>query len=132
MGLCLAAFVAVALTSVSCSLSGCGSQLLSEVPSPDRVLKAVIFERDCGATTGFTTQVSILPRDNVLPNETGNVFIAGDNHGRAVGGLGGGPKVDVKWTGPRELLVVFDARASTTKVAQSVSGVKVTFQEQTP
>ena len=35
----------------------CENQLLSEVLSPDQVYRAIVFQRSCGATTGFSTQV---------------------------------------------------------------------------
>jgi len=57
-----------------CSL--CGNQIRYKEKSPSGKLRAVAFERDCGATTGFTTQISILPNNQELPNEPGNVFIA--------------------------------------------------------
>jgi hypothetical protein len=34
-----------------------------------RNAEVVVFERDCGATTGFSTQVSILPGTTRLPEE---------------------------------------------------------------
>ena len=43
--------------------------------SPNKSLKAVVFQRDCGATTGFSTQISILNSKEELPNSKGNVFI---------------------------------------------------------
>ena len=39
------------------------------------MLKGVVFERSCGATTGFSTQISILPVTQKLENEGGNIFI---------------------------------------------------------
>ena len=77
----------------------CGNQVLSEIPSPNMQVKAVVFERDCGATTDFSTQVAILPINESLGNETaGNVFVADTDHGRAPSGPGGGPEVGVRWT----------------------------------
>ena len=35
-----------------------------------------MFERNCGATTGFSTQVSVLRKSPNLPNGSGNVFVA--------------------------------------------------------
>ena len=51
----------------------CGNDIYSETLSPDGELKAVIFQRDCGATTGFSTQVSILDTDETLENDGGNI-----------------------------------------------------------
>jgi hypothetical protein len=53
----------------------CGNEISQSVASPSGSLKAVVFARDCGATTGFSTQVSILPNTKSLPNEAGNVLV---------------------------------------------------------
>lgn len=53
----------------------CGNEVYSEVLSPDGEYKAVVFQRDCGATTGFSTQVSIIHSGDNLKNEGGNVYI---------------------------------------------------------
>jgi len=84
---------------------GCRNELIAEFPSPTSELKAVSFQRDCGATTGFSTQVSILPIEAALPPEGGNVFVADTDLGRAPAGPGGGPAVTLMWAGPRELVV---------------------------
>lgn len=39
----------------------CGMDVYGTLPSPDGQYKAVAFGVDCGATTGFNTQVSIFP-----------------------------------------------------------------------
>ena len=52
----------------------CGSYVFEEAYSPDNTYKAVVFQRDCGATTGFSTRVSILRSSKELPNKPGNVF----------------------------------------------------------
>ena len=57
----------------------CGNEIFKEVNSPSSEFKAVIFQRDCGATTGFNTQVSVIPITETLPNEGGNVLII-DGH----------------------------------------------------
>lgn len=45
--------------------------------SPSGKLTAISFVRDCGATTDFSSQVSIIPAGQKLKNEAGNAFIAG-------------------------------------------------------
>jgi hypothetical protein len=57
----------------------CGTEIFQEVYSPDNEYKAVVFQRDCGATTGFTTQISILKPSKDLPNQLGNVLVM-DGH----------------------------------------------------
>lgn len=53
----------------------CGNDLHKEYPSPNNHFKAVVFQRDCGATTGFSTQISIIDSSQQLDNESGNVYI---------------------------------------------------------
>lgn len=54
--------------------SMCQNQIHKEYLSPNKFLKAVIFQRDCGASTSFSTQISILDADEELNNENGNIF----------------------------------------------------------
>lgn len=87
--------VLAAATSLAACDSACANRVLRELPSPDGSRRAVIFDRDCGATTGFSTQVSVVGADDV-PAGTGNVFIADSNHGAAPemrGRTGGGGAV---------------------------------------
>ena len=57
----------------------CGNYLHKEYPSPEKSYKAVVFQRDCGATTGFSTQISIIGAEQELGNTTGNIYII-DGH----------------------------------------------------
>lgn len=91
----------------------CGNEPISETPSPDKSLKAVIFQRDCGATTGFSKQVSILPANQSLPNESGNALVADTDHGKAPSGPGGGPEVIAEWKSSRELVLRLHPSART-------------------
>src|SRR5258708_5279519 len=90
------------------SFDMCGNTVVQTVPSPDGQLKVIIFERDCGATTGFSTQVSILRSSDKLPNEAGNLLIIDHSHSATPGGLGGGPGAAVVWSGRRQLLIKYD------------------------
>lgn len=57
----------------------CGNDIYKEYVSPNRKLKAVVFQRDCGATTGFSTQISVMAAKDDLKNEAGNTYII-DGH----------------------------------------------------
>lgn len=52
----------------------CGNEIFQEVYSPNNEYKAVVFQRDCGATTDFSTQISILKASAKLPDKSGNIF----------------------------------------------------------
>jgi Family of unknown function (DUF5412) len=53
----------------------CGNEVFQEVYSQDKQYKVIVFERDCGATTAFSTQISILEATQELSNNPGNIFI---------------------------------------------------------
>jgi len=77
IGLGKIAFILSAIAVISLYLllpDMCGNDFYAESFSPNGELKAVTFERNCGATTGFNTQISILDADEELENEIGNVF----------------------------------------------------------
>ena len=67
----------VVLFSLSYSIfnGACQNQVFNAYYSPDKSMRAIVFQRDCGATTGFSTQISILNSDEELDNEGGNIFI---------------------------------------------------------
>lgn len=60
----------------------CGNTFIAEHLSPDSAHEVIIFQRHCGATTGYTTHVLLsetLPERGVTPLGTGNVLIVDDN-----------------------------------------------------
>jgi hypothetical protein len=65
--------------SVVALLAGCSqceNEQLSEASSPSGRPKAIAFSRNCGATTAFNVQVSVLPNDSKLGDGDGNVLVA--------------------------------------------------------
>lgn len=72
----------------------------------DRAFKAVVFERDCGATTDTTCQVSILPGWQQLPNASGNTFSESAPYREGANLL-----VDVRWESSNHLVVRHDLKA---------------------
>jgi hypothetical protein len=99
--------------------SSCGNDVLREIGSPDGQHRAVVFQRDCGATTDFSTQVSILPAGTQLRNEGGNLFVATG----APAGLGGGPIVEVSWIRPRLLQVRHHRETRVVRAESKACGV---------
>jgi hypothetical protein len=100
---------------IGCSL--CGNQIGYEEQSSSGKLRAVAFERDCGATTGFTTQISILPNKQKLPNEPGNVFIAE-----------GDLKIRIKWEAEDKLVIAYPPKAKIYLKRETQSGVSVRYE----
>jgi hypothetical protein len=109
----------------------CANEILSSHYSPTKQLKAVVFQRDCGATTGFSTQISIMPANIDLPKEGGNVFVADTDHGKSPSGPGGGPPVQVEWKGESSLNITYDNRARVFLRKDTQEGITITYSERT-
>jgi hypothetical protein len=75
--------VAALLLCLNAGCDLCGNEEAFRVPSPDGKIEAVVFERDCGATTDFSTQISILPKGASVQSGAGNALTADTNHGAA-------------------------------------------------
>ena len=75
----------------------CGNEINIELVSPDKKHKAMIYQRDCGATTGFSTQISIIKRNEKLPNKNGNVLTSA--------GHPSDNNYKLKWLGAEKLLI---------------------------
>lgn len=72
--ICAIPFLAVAVFFYGTS-DMCGNYPHKEYFSPNKEYKAVVFQRDCGATTGFSTQISIVEASGSIENEGGNIYI---------------------------------------------------------
>ncbi len=81
---------------VCLAISGClcSDQVTSEATSPDGMLTATVFVRNCGATTDFVSKVSLHPKLEGFKDERTLVFVA---HG--------GQPISASWKGPRSLTV---------------------------
>jgi hypothetical protein len=106
-----AGFLFLSLITSACD-SGCANERLETVKSPDGDLQAVLFRRDCGTTTDYSTQVSIISANAQLPDKSANVFIADTNHGESSTHRGGGPIVKAKWLDNKNLQISYDSRLS--------------------
>jgi hypothetical protein len=101
---------------------------LAESISPDRTKKLVVFQRSCGATTGFSTQASLLSPDVKLADEIGNAFIADTDHGIAPSGAGGGPELRFQWADPKDLLLQHHVTARVFKAERHLKDTDVKYE----
>jgi hypothetical protein len=86
----------------------CRNAIRSQERSPDGRLKAVVFLRKCPDELLFTTNVSILPVDQSLPDDTGNTMVCQD-----------ALAVRVRWQATDHLVVLsFSDLANATKQKQ--------------
>ena len=105
----------------------CGNSEVARYGSPDGRSTVIVFQRDCGATTGFSTQASLVDAGDPLPESSGDLFIADTDHGAAPAAGWGGPELEVVWQGPRELLLRYDSRARVFRTESRVKGVDVRY-----
>lgn len=94
----------------------CANEPTEEIASPDGSKKMVLFSRDCGATTGFNTQCSILANSEPLPDERGNVFVIDNGTAK------------VTWVDDSSVLVTFEADVRIFRQESAVGGVEVEYR----
>ena len=94
----------------------CGNEISQTVASPSGQFKAVVFHRDCGATTGHNTQVSVIAASAKLPSDGGNTLI-----------LDGSVPLKVQWQSDSSLQVSGLGSAKIFKQDSSVAGVSVKY-----
>lgn len=105
----------------------CTTQVVTRLASPDGEREAVMFQRDCGATSGFSTQISIVDAGEA-PAGSGNTFRADDNHGAASTGAWGGPLAEVAWLASDRLRVRYADQARIFAQSDAVAGVSVSYE----
>jgi hypothetical protein len=97
---------------------GCENSIQQRITSPDGQREAVVFERSCGATTDYSTQVSVLRHGGRLPNRPGNAFIYGHQ-----------VPLSVQWDAPLELRVAYPPGFQSLTEAQEIGGVRIRYAE---
>jgi hypothetical protein len=123
----LSLFAAGLLGLNGCS-DGCADRVVGRVDAPDGMHSAVLIQRDCGATTGFSTQISVLAAGEE-PSGGGNAFRADSGHGAAKTGEWGGPWAEMRWLDNRTLLIRYASRSRLFEQRQQVSSVRITYHE---
>ena len=122
-----AAILAALIICPGCT-NVCQNTVVSRSVSPDAAHVAVLFQRDCGATTSFSTQISVLDASRGNPSGSANTFIADDDHDAARVGIWDGPWAETKWLSADRLLVRYAAKSRLFKQSKRVSDVSITYQ----
>lgn len=122
----LIAAVALSACLGACS-DTCRNTAISTKLAPTGAQKAVLFERDCGSTTGSSSQVSVTQSPAVI-TASGNAFVADTGHGNSKAAEWGGPWVEMRWLSPQRLLIRYDKAARVFTRADRVAGVSVSYE----
>ena len=107
--------LAIFLVISGCDV-GCGNDVVSSIPSPSGTANVIVFNRGCGATTGFNTQVSIVHAGAAAPAGAGNTLI-----------LNGNVPLKVQWLSESKLSISGLGSAQVFKQEQSVAGVSIAY-----
>ncbi|MGG3889738.1 DUF5412 family protein [Metabacillus fastidiosus] len=95
----------------------CGNKIVQKVSSPNSEKVAYIFTRDCGATTGFSPQLSILDKDDKFQNKSGNTFRTNNDF-------------SIEWLDNKHLKVIYHKSSKIYEMDKKVNGVKVEYVSQ--
>ncbi len=107
----------------------CTNQIVDIQISPDKKYQVVTFTRECGATTGFSTQVSILKANDTFDkiDEKGNTLIMSDKIQNGLMDENGGARIRVNWTDANKLKILYDSRTETSKRETEYKDIKVEY-----
>lgn len=118
LAVCSIAFI---LTLIWLSSSMCEvSTIYGTYYSPSHQQKVVVFERNCGATTGYSTQASIVDADQALANQPGNLF--------DIEGHPEWTQVTVKWLDEYHIVITYAPGHTLYKAKAQEWGIKVTYK----
>jgi hypothetical protein len=108
------------------------TEVVGDVPSPDGKWDVVLMVRNAGATTDYSTQLSVIPTGGRLSREIalcrpGNVFIADGNHGAVAVNDRGFMHVGVVWQSPNLVLITFPPNTHVFKQERRFQSVIVNY-----
>jgi hypothetical protein len=117
--------VLLAVSGAACDL--CGNDVVAEYPAPDGKLKVVVFVRSCGATTGFSTQASIVQTGVREVTGSGNAFVGDTDHGAAPASAGRGPELRVRWLAANSVEFAHHSKVRVAKAERQVGRTSVRY-----
>ena len=128
----LATMVALVFPSAGCGLDDpCANAVISRVKSPDGVKEAIVFERDCGATTRSSTQLSVLGAGSAFLEQPTTWAATQAGNAAVTEGTSSEVGISVNWASSNRLVVIRPAGARSFKAEQVVGGVTLEYREST-
>ena len=107
----------------------CDNKIIKTEYSPNKKYKIVTFCRECGATTDFSTQISILEFEEELKNESGNLFSADSEHGKAQTNEENIINVIPKWLSNEKVIIEYDKNARVFKNENSINEIMIDYKK---
>lgn len=104
------------------ALAGCANEIKDQIPSPDRKHWAVIYRRDCGATTGWEIDVAIVDHRDPAPSSLKpNAFSCEAPDPSAI---------QVSWKDERQLVIRTSAPTPINSKERSVDLIRIKLEIQ--
>lgn len=100
----------------------CENEVLDRVASPDKARAAVVYSVNCGATTGYSYHVSILPNGTAL-KRPGNILVADKVAAYS-------DRLKPSWQGNKAITVPIPHGARVFSKKDFVHDVKISFPEE--
>lgn len=108
---------------VSCDF-GAKNILIDEKMSPNGENKIVVFQRDAGATTGFSIQVSVLKSNKNLKNsDKGNIFVIAGNKTD----FESGKLFDISWVDEKTLNITLHSDKKIYKQVEKLENISIQY-----
>ena len=102
--------------SLSACSPGCENEQIQSHSSPGGTRKAVVFQRNCGATTGFNTQISVISTGANLPEEASVLVV----NGKA--------PIKVQWKSETSLSISELPSKEIIRQEREAEGVRITYE----
>lgn len=115
----------------SMTLFLCENKVIEIINSPDNLMKVVTFERNCGATTDFSIQASVLLNDiNINNDSVGNVLTLDSNDGKAwPRDSSGRAIIRARWDNSTSLIIESSSNAQIYYQQSKIDNVNIKFNE---
>ncbi len=107
----------------------CGNTIVETKISPNYSHKIILFERNCGTTTDFSTQISILKNEEDLEDESGNIFSADSDNGKAILTKKGTINIKIEWLSDKKILIEYDKSARVFEIEKSIDGIEIEYKK---
>jgi hypothetical protein len=95
----------------------CKSEIISTTPSPDASINAVVFERDCGATTNYTTEVALVHSEESPFSDDGDVVLI----------VSGRQNLNIKWKNGNNITITIPKYLELIRSEFGANGIMVSI-----
>ena len=128
-------FTAQLLLIATFSVVGCGlcdDEVVQEIEAPEGgAFKALVFVRNCGATTDYASSVCLVSPNAKSPQGNAIVFTADSNHGAAPSLPNGALPIAVVWVDSSHLRLIYDSRVRVFRSERLFSGIHIEYSPKT-